>query len=62
MTKTKKAKTPKKIVWVRANQTRSKISVGIGRKRVFLNVELFGPARDRVREQIKRWDAANYGW
>jgi hypothetical protein len=46
---------PKKTVWIKTNRTRAKVSIGIGRKRMFLRVELFGDARDRVVKQIMRW-------
>ena len=49
-------KTPDKIVWLKANQlSHSKLSVGVGRKRLFIDVELFGDARDRLARQIERW-------
>jgi hypothetical protein len=48
-------KKPKKIVWLKTNRTRAKLSVGIGRERLYLKIELFGAARERVLKQIKRW-------
>jgi hypothetical protein len=54
MARTKK--TPDKTVWIKTNRKRAKVSVGIGRKRLFINIELFGTARDRVLKQIARWE------
>ena len=59
MAKTKRAKQPKKIVWIKANPKRSKVSVGIGPRRLFVKLELFGDARDRVLAQLRRWENSN---
>lgn len=49
------ARKPKKTIWIKTNRTRTKVSIGIARKRLFVRVELFGAARDRLVKQIKKW-------